>query len=275
MSSIAEAMQVIKQYAPNFTANVGLILGSGLATAANEISQAVAIPYQDIPGLQVSQVPGHPSQLILGHWHGVPVACLKGRLHLYEGTSYKTLQLLVRLLKSLGCRMVIITGAAGSLRETVGPGELMLINDHINMQNANPLIGPNDDAIGPRFVSLENAYDTVLSSKMSQLAAKLAMQLHEGIYLATTGPVFETVAEIKAFRMLGADAVGMSVVPEVLLARHAGMAVIGIAAITNFAVGLSKEKITHELTLASSETLSHKLRRLISNFLLTNKSSLV
>ena len=199
----------------------------------------------------------------MGHMNDVPVVCLKGRLHLYEGTSYEMLQLLVRILKHLGCETVIVTGASGSLRQEVGPGELMALSDHINWQPGNPLIGPNDESIGPRFVSLEDAYDPDLRALLVKVGKDLGFTIHEGVYLATMGPVFETPAEIRAFRTLGADAVGMSVVPEVILARHCGMQVVGIAAITNLAVGLSHEKVTHDVTLRSGERLSRTLTKLI------------
>lgn len=263
---IEETMAVIHHHAPKFQAKFAMILGSGLSAVANEITNPITIPYQSIPGLQVGKVVGHPSLLVLGQMNGVPVICLKGRLHLYEGTSHETLQILIRMLKHLGCQVLIVTGASGSLRKDVGPGELMAISDHINLQPGNPLVGPNDESIGPRFVSLENAYDTDLRATLIKVGARLGFNLQEGVYLATMGPAFETPAEIRAFRTLGADAVGMSVVPEVLLARHCGIQVAGIAAITNFAVGLSPEKVTHEVTLHSTEKLGRNLAKLIPAF---------
>jgi len=263
---IEEAMKVIHQYAPNFQAKIGMILGSGLSSVANEMTNVISIPYQSIPGLEVGRVSGHPSLLVLGQMNGVPVICLKGRLHLYEGTSYETLQILIRVIKHLGCETLLITGASGSLRPEVGPGELVAISDHINLQPGNPLVGPNDESIGPRFVSLENAYDRDLRALLIKAGSRMGFPMTEGVYLATMGPVFETPAEIRAFRSLGADAVGMSVVPEVILARHCGMRVVGIAAITNLAVGLSAERVTHEVTLHSSERLGRNLAKLIPAF---------
>lgn len=260
------AMQLIRQYAPNFNGKIAMILGSGLSAVANEISNPITIPYQSIPGLQVGKVIGHPSLLVMGNMNGVPVICLKGRLHLYEGTSYETLQTLIRIIKRLGCEVLIVTGASGSLRADVGPGEFMAISDHINMQPGNPLIGPNDETIGPRFVSLEDAYDKNLRASLINVAKRLGHTMQEGVYISTMGPVFETPAEIRAFRALGADAVGMSVVPEVILARHCGMRVAGIAAITNLAVGLSPEKVTHEITLQSTDRLAHNLAKVIPAF---------
>lgn len=264
--NIDEAMRVIHTYAPNFQAKIGMILGSGLSAVANEITDPISIPYATIPGLHVGAVKGHPSQLVLGKMNGVPVICLKGRLHLYEGTSYETVQLLIKIVKHLGCDILLVTGASGSLRPEVGPGELVAISDHINFQPGNPLIGPNDESIGPRFVSLENAYDRDLRAVLVREGSRLGFPMTEGVYMSTIGPVFETPAEIRAFRILGADAIGMSVVPEVILARHCGMRVVGLAAITNLAVGLSEEKVTHEVTLASSERLGRNLSKLIPAF---------
>lgn len=264
--NLEAAMQAIHHHAPNFKAKVGMILGSGLSPVADEITHPIAIPYQSIPGLHTGHVSGHPSLLVLGRMNDVPVVCLKGRLHLYEGTAYETVQLLIRILKHLGCETVIITGASGSLRPEVGPGSLMAISDHINFQPGNPLIGPNDESVGPRFVSLEDAYDSDLRATLIRTGSKLGYNISEGVYLATMGPVFETPAEIRAFRTLGADAVGMSVVPEVILSRHAGMRVVGIAGITNLAVGMSKEKVTHDVTLSHSAQLARSLAKLIPAF---------
>lgn len=266
-TNMEKIMTIITNYAPEFHAKFGIILGSGLASVAHEITDPINIPYQSLPGFQVSQVKGHPSMLVLGKFNGVPVACFKGRVHLYEGASYGTLKLMMYLLKHLGCQSVIITGAAGSLREEVWPGSIMLINDHINMQPGNPLVGVNDETIGPRFVNLENAYDANLRETMHQVSSKIGLPLSEGVYIATLGPVFETPAEIRAFRVLGADAVGMSVVPEVLLARYMGLSVLGIALITNLAVGLSKYAVSHELTLSKSDVLSRNLIKLLNAFM--------
>ncbi len=262
-STIEEAMQVIHQRLPQFRAKIAMILGSGLASVADEISNPVAIPYQSIPGLQIGRVSGHPSLLVMGRMNDIPVICLKGRLHLYEGTPPEMLQILIRILKHLGCEVLIVTGASGSLRPEVGPGEIMAISDHINLQPGNPLVGPNDESVGPRFVSLEDAYDPGLRSLLKEVGTRLGFAIHEGVYLSTLGPIFETPAEIRAFRMLGGDAIGMSVVPEVILARHCGIQVVGLAAITNLAVGLGTEKVTHEGTLNAGERLSRVLSKLI------------
>lgn len=264
--TMAETMSVIRKYAPNFTPKVGIILGSGLGSIAEQLTNPITIPYQAIPGLHTGAVQGHASLLVLGHLNGVPVACLKGRLHLYEGAPYESIRTLVRVVRQLGAHSLIVTGAAGSLREEVGPGSIMMLTDHINFQFGNPLHGPNDESIGPRFVSLENAYDIDLRNEFTEVSRKLNIPVTEGVYFGVLGPSFETPAEIRAFKMLGGDAIGMSVVPEVIIARHAGMRVLGIAAITNLAVGLSQEKVTHEGTLYYAEITARKLVKLIPEF---------
>ncbi|EKD74246.1 MAG: purine nucleoside phosphorylase [uncultured bacterium] len=264
--TMQETMNVIRKYAPNFLPKVGIILGSGLGSIAEQLTNPITIPYQAIPGLHSGGILGHASLLVMGHLQDVPVVCLKGRLHLYEGIAYEPVRTLVRIVKSLGADIFIVTGAAGSLRTEVGPGEVMLINDHLNFQPGNPLVGPNDESIGPRFLSLENAYDSGLREIMSDVAKRLGFNLPEGVYISLLGPSFETPAEIRAYRTLGADAVGMSVVSEVILARHCGLRVLGLAAITNLAVGLSKEKVTHDGTLHFGEIAARKLTKLIPEF---------
>ncbi|MDR3490586.1 MAG: purine-nucleoside phosphorylase [Gammaproteobacteria bacterium] len=264
--SLDEAVSAIRKYAPNFNPKVGIILGSGLSSLAEQIQNPIAIPYQAF-GLSTGGVAGHASLLILGHLNGVPVVCLKGRLHMYEGVSSDSVALLVRIVRQLGAKAIVITGASGSLRREVGAGEIMVINDHINFHPSNPLVGPNNEAIGPRFVSLENAYDSEFNEIFLRVAGQLGIPMHTGVYLATLGPVFETPAEIRAYKILGADAVGMSVVPEVIVARHCGLRVLGLAAITNLAVGMSTEHVTHEGTLHYGELTARKLVKMIPEFL--------
>jgi xanthosine phosphorylase len=267
MTLLDDAVQTVKKFAPNFFPKMGIILGSGLGEIADQLVDPINIPFQAIPGLTASGVSGHASTLVLGKLNGVPVMCFKGRLHLYEGTSIDSLRILVRLIKLMGASSLVITGAAGSLNGDVGPGELMLINDHINLHPGNPLAGPNEDAIGPRFVSLENAYDATLNSCLASAAQKLGISMATGTYLSVLGPSFETPAEIRAFKLLGADAIGMSVVPEVIIARHCGLRVVAIAAITNLAVGMSSEKVTHNVTLENSGATAKKLIKLIPAFI--------
>ena len=267
-TTMSEVMEVIQRYAPkNFVPRVGIILGSGLASFADQIVNSVSIPYQAIPGLQTGKVAGHASLLIMGYLNNIPIICLRGRLHLYEGISYEPLRVLIRIVKKMGADALVITCAAGSMRAEVNAGELMMITDHINFHPGNPLTGPNDESIGPRFVSMENAYDPALREIMLTAAKRLNIPLYQGVYLSTLGPSFETPAEIRAFKQWGADAVGMSVVPEVILARHCDLRVACVAAITNAAAGLSAEKVTHEGTLRFGEVSARKLTKLIPEFL--------
>lgn len=274
--TMPEVMEVIQRYMPkNFNPKIGIILGSGLSSLADQITNAVSIPYSAIPGLPKGSVAGHASLLVMGYLNDIPVVCLRGRLHLYEGVPYSALQILIRIVKKLGCENLIITCAAGSLREEVGAGDLMMIEDHINFHPGNPLVGHNDETVGPRFVAMEDAYNLELQELMQASAKKLNINLPKGVYLSTLGPSFETPAEIRAFKRWGADAVGMSVVPEVILARHCGMRVACVAAITNAAAGMSKEKITHEGTLHFGELAARKLTKLIPEFIKELNSAMV
>ncbi len=266
MTSMQETMATIRKYAPNFVPKMGIILGSGLGSIADQLTNPITIPYQAIPGLHSGGVSGHASLLIMGYLQDVPVVCLKGRLHLYEGAPYEAIRTLVRIVRQLGAHTLVVTAAAGSLQPQMKAGEIMLINDHLNFQPGNPLCGSNDESIGPRFLSLANAYDDELRTIMLSVAKRLNILLFEGVYLSLLGPSFETPAEIRMFAQLGADAVGMSVVPEVIIARHAGMKVLGLAAITNLAEGLSSEKVTHEGTLQQGEIAARKLIKLIPEF---------
>jgi xanthosine phosphorylase len=201
---------------------IGIVLGSGLAPLADDIEEAVHIPYNEIPGLPTTTVHGHSSELVIGKLGGVAVACLKGRIHFYEGTNGSDFKALIRLVKLIGCNSILITNSSGSLRKEVPPGDLVLINDHINFQFRNPLIGPNDDEFGPRFFAMDDVYDKDLRHKFHATAKQLDIATHEGVYMSVLGPNFETPAEIRAFRTLGADVIGMSTVPDVLVAKHCG-----------------------------------------------------
>lgn len=267
-TSMTEVMEVINRYTPKgFAPKAGLILGSGLSSLAEQITNPVSIPYQAIPGLQAGGIAGHASLLVMGYLQDIPIVCLRGRLHLYEGVPYSSIRTLVQIVRRLGASVLMITCAAGSMRPEVGPGELMMINDHINFHPGNPLVGPNDESIGPRFVGMEDAYDPMLQELLQKAANKLNIPLPKGVYISTLGPSFETPAEIRAFKLWGADAVGMSVVPEVIIARHTGLRVACVAAITNLAAGMSSEKITHEGTLQYGELAARKLVKLVPEFL--------
>jgi xanthosine phosphorylase len=245
---------------------LGIVLGSGLGGLADALEDPVAIGYGELPGFPEPGVAGHGGRLVLGRLGGLPVAALQGRRHIYEGGEPTGMAAPVRALKRAGAEALLLTNAAGSLREENGPGSLMAIADHINMLGVNPLTGPNDDAIGPRFPSLRDAYDPELRARLQVAASGLGIRLPEGVYLATAGPSFETPAEIRAFRTLGADAVGMSTVPEVILARHAGLRVAAVSAITNLAEGMGGEALSHEQTLRYATAAAEDLTRLVAAF---------
>jgi xanthosine phosphorylase len=246
------------------TADVALILGSGLGGLADLVEDPIITPFADLPGFPVSTVAGHVGRLVIGTLAGRRVAMLQGRAHVYEGTTAPKLAVGVRTVAALGVRTLLATNAAGSLRPEVPPGHLMAISDHINLMGINPLAGPNDDALGPRFVGLGDAYDPEIRAHLHASAAGAGVPLAEGVYLAVSGPSFETPAEIRAFRTLGADAVGMSTVPEVIVARHAGVRVGAISAITNLAEGMGDTVLSHEQTLASAVDGARALQTLIT-----------
>jgi purine-nucleoside phosphorylase len=260
------AADVLAERAPGFTPRLGIVLGSGLGGLADALEDAVTVPYGELEGFPEPGVAGHGGRLALGRLNGLPVACLQGRRHVYEGGDPGAMRGPVRTLKALGAEALLVTNAAGSLRAEVGPGRLMAIADHINLLGVNPLTGPNDDAVGPRFPSLRDAYDPELRERLHGAARGLGIDLAEGVYLATAGPSFETPAEIRAFRTLGADAVGMSTVPEVILARHCGLRVAAVSAITNLAEGMGGEELSHEQTLRNAEVAARDLVRLVERF---------
>lgn len=242
---------------------VGLVLGSGLGGIAERLASPVEIDYRDLPGFPRPSVEGHAGRLVLGTLAAVPVACLAGRAHLYEGKGAGPINTIVRTLRAIGCKAVILTNAAGSLQPELGPGSIALIEDHINLQGQNPLVGPNDERVGPRFVDLTEAYSRRLGGLLAAAAERLGMRLPRGVYLATLGPAFETPAEIRAFRALGADLVGMSTVPEAISARHAGLEVAALSIVTNLAAGLGPAALTHAETLAHAAAAADKVGRLL------------
>lgn len=267
MSQVELAVKAIKAIHPNAAPLVGIVLGSGLGELIKEIQDPIIIPYSEIPGFPKPSVVGHKGNLILGNIDGVEVACLQGRSHTYEHGSHEPVIQYVRTLKKLGCQYFLATNASGSLREDFSPGDLVLINDHINMQGSNPLVGANDDEYGPRFPPLDNAYDVELRATIAQKAADLDINLHEGIYISVLGPTYETAAEIRAFRLMGADLVGMSTVPEVIVANHCGLKVAVIATVTNYATGLAKVSHSHDAVVATANHASLKLIELVKSFI--------
>ena len=261
------ACEKIKKLLPEFKPTIGIVLGSGLGSFADELEDSVTISYDDLPGFPKVTVHGHSGNLVLGYLSGIGVVCLQGRAHAYEGDNFEIVRNYIRTLKLLGCDYFLATNASGSLREDVGPGELMLITDHINMQPGNPLVGPNDQEFGPRFLPLDNAYDIGMRKKLLNIAHKENINLNQGVYLAVLGPNYETAAEIRAFRILGADAVGMSTVPEVLVANHCGMKVAVISIISNFATGLSHSSHSHESVVSTANQAAEKLNILLKEFI--------
>lgn len=265
-SKQARAAHAIKARFPNFKPKIGIILGSGLGGLASHIHDPMIIPYDELPEFGISTVPGHAGRLVMGYLNGVPVACLQGRMHFYEGIENSVIQILVRTLKLIGCEILLATNAVGSMNMDAGPGSLMLITDHINFQFRNPLVGENNAEFGPRFISLDNAYDRDLRTRMLTVAKEQNIKLHQGILIATIGPTFETPAEIRAYTMWGASAVGMSTVPEVIIARHCGLKVVVVSAVTNYAAGLSDTEISHSETLKFAEVASSSMQCLVENF---------
>jgi len=262
-----EILKVIHSRIVNFQPKLGIILGSGLGGLANEIKNPIIIPYEEIPHFPVSKVAGHSGKFIFGQLEGVPVVCLSGRVHLYEGHPLESIKLLIRTVQQLKCHTIIITNAAGSIRKEVKGGEVCMITDHINFTQINPLVGVNEDEFGPRFFPMTDAYDPDLRAKLVETAKEIGVTLYQGVYTATIGPSFETPAEVKMLRILGADLVGMSTIPEVLVAKHCGLKVLGISAVTNLAADISDVTLSHEHTLKYAEVAGEKLQKLVKAFL--------
>ncbi|WP_404329173.1 purine-nucleoside phosphorylase [Mesobacillus maritimus] len=237
----------------NQPVQIGLILGSGLGILADEIENPVKIPYSDIPDFPVSTVEGHAGQLVFGTLNGVVVAAMQGRFHFYEGYSMDKVTFPVRVMKELGIEHLIVTNAAGGVNESFSPGDLMLISDHINNMGTNPLVGPNDAELGPRFPDLSEAYSKDLRKLARDTASRLDIAVQEGVYVGNSGPVYETPAEVRMLRILGGDAVGMSTVPEVIVARHSGMKVLGISCISNMAAGILDQPLSHDEVIETTE----------------------
>jgi xanthosine phosphorylase len=258
------AADVVRQRAPGFTPRIGVVLGSGLGAVADALTDRVEIPYGDLPGFRSTSVGGHAGRLVLGRRGRTPVAVLAGRAHLYEGSTASEVVTPVRMLKALGAEAVVLTCAAGSLDPANAPGSLVVFSDHINLQGFNPLAGPNDEATGPRFPSLSGLYDADLRRRLHEAAGE---PLPEGVYLAVMGPSFETPAEIRAFRTLGADLVGMSTVPEAIAARHCGLRVAAVAAVTNMAEGMGDVELSHEQTLAEAARGAERFAGILGRFL--------
>jgi len=251
--------------------DVGIILGSGLGDLAAEVRDATAIPYEEIPHFLRSTVAGHAGRLLIGYLENVPVVVMQGRFHFYEGYTIQALTLPVRVMSMLGAQTLIVTNAAGGLNPVYRPGDFMLIRDHINflgLSGVNPLVGPNDERLGERFPALAKAYDAELRALARTIAAQWPeITLHEGVYAQVAGPSYETGAELKFLRIAGADAVGMSTAPEVIVARHMRMRVLGISLITNTATGADTENVNHAEVLTAADAARPKFALLVRGIL--------
>ena len=269
---IAQAADYIRQHT-TCQPTVGLVLGSGLGTLAEGVASPDVIPYQEIPHFVQSTVPGHSGRLVLGQLAGIQVFMMQGRVHYYEGYSAAQITLPIRVMRKMGVQTMVVTNAAGGIRQGFAPGDLMAIVDHINlpgMAGHNPLRGPNDDVLGPRFPDMSRAYDPELLALLRDAARELGIPLREGVYAMVAGPNFETPAEVRYLRTIGADAVGMSTVPEVLVARHGGMRVLGISLITNVAIDTLREggqEPSHEEVLLAAQRAAPSLASLIMGVL--------
>jgi len=266
LKSINEAVGFIAQKVERFP-EILVILGSGLGDYADTFKNKIVIPYSDIPNFVQSTVVGHSGNLVIGEVHGKMVAAMQGRVHFYEGYSMREITLPARVFTALGVKTAVITNAAGGINKDFLTGALMVITDHINFMGDNALKGPNLDDFGPRFPDMSEAYNLKLRNKMKKVADDLNINIKEGVYLAMSGPTYETPAEIRMATALGADAVGMSTVPEVAVFNHSEVDVIGVSCITNLAAGISETKLSHDEVKETAERVKGIFTELIDNFL--------
>ncbi|RUS48110.1 purine-nucleoside phosphorylase [Cohnella sp. AR92] len=259
---IEEAAAYIRSLTPHVP-EIGLILGSGLGVIGDEVEDAVTIPYGEIPHFPVSTVEGHAGELVIGRLQGRTVALMRGRFHMYEGYEPERTALPVRVMKQLGVKTLLVTNAAGGVNLDFSSGNLMIISDHLNLTGRNPLVGPNDNALGVRFPDMSDAYSKRLRQVAKETASELGVPVKEGVYAGLLGPNYETPAEIRYLRVIGADAVGMSTVPEVIVARHAGIEVIGISCITNMAAGILDQPLSHEEVMETTERVKSQFVSLV------------
>ncbi len=250
----------------------GLILGSGLGGLAGRLERAVVIPYEEIPYFPVSRVAGHPGRLVVGELADgetrVPLAVMQGRVHGYEGWTAEEVAFGARVLCRLGVRALLVTNAAGGVNPALAPGDLVRIVDHLNLSGQNPLVGENDERLGPRFPDLSEAYDPRLGALLAEAAAAIGAPLRSGVYACMPGPSYETPAEVRMLRALGADVVGMSTVPEVIAARHMGVPVAGLSVVSNHAAGLARKPLSHEDVAETARRVEDRLSALVAAFLL-------
>lgn len=261
-SRVNRCVQKIREFT-DFEPEVGLILGSGLGDYAERIEHSVKVPYRELPDFPISTVSGHIGQFVIGEYKGKKVIAMQGRVHFYEGYSQEEVTLPVRILKCLGVKNMVLTNAAGGINRTYSPGTLMLIRDHINLSGSNPLRGKNDDSFGPRFPDLSQVYSKRLREKVKMLAEKQALKLEEGVYAMFAGPSYETPAEIKMAGILGADAAGMSTVPEAIVCAHCGISVLGVSCITNMAAGILPQPLRHEEVMETANMAKKEFEGLL------------
>ncbi len=264
---IQETAQAIRKRAAGHQPKVGIILGSGLGDFAEGLAKKVVIPYAELPHFPHSSVPGHAGRLVLGEVGGEPIVAMQGRVHAYEGYTPNQVAFPARVLCALGIHTLVVTNAAGGVNVAFKPGDLMVITDHLNLSGYNPLVGPNDDRMGPRFPDMTTAYPTALQAQLLNSAQNVGVELKQGVYAVLAGPSYETPAEIRMLRIIGADAVGMSTVPEVIAARHMGVQVAGISCITNLAAGIGNKPLSHEEVAETAHRVKDIFRRLLENFL--------
>jgi purine-nucleoside phosphorylase len=262
VTAVDDAVRRIRE-ATELEPQVGVVLGSGLGGLADELGDRVEVPYEEIPGWPVSTAVGHAGLLVVGTIDGVHVAALKGRAHLYEGVPADRAVFGVRVLARLGVRTLVVTNAAGAINQGFRPGQLVLISDHVNLLGTSPLVGPNDDTLGPRFPDMSEAYDPDLRARAHEAAAEIGIELGEGVYGAWLGPQFETPAEIRFMRAVGCDLAGMSTVPEVIAARHQALRCLGISVVTNMAAGVVEGRLDHEAVLSVGAEAQPRLTALL------------
>ncbi|MGM0379387.1 MAG: purine-nucleoside phosphorylase [Bacillota bacterium] len=246
---------------------LGLVLGSGLGILADEIKNPIKISYGDVPHFLTSTVEGHAGQFVIGNLNGKVVIAMQGRFHFYEGYTMKEITFPVRLMNAIGVKKLLLTNAAGGVNTGYKPGDLMIISDHINNSSDNPLMGKNYEKLGPRFPDASNIYDKDIRKNIKEVANKLDLRIQEGVYMFNTGPVYETPAEVKMARILGADAVGMSTVPEAIVAAHAGMKVAGISCITNMAAGILDQPLDHDEVVETADKVRSEFINLVSQLI--------
>ncbi|MBL4716107.1 MAG: purine-nucleoside phosphorylase [Bacteroidetes bacterium] len=260
---INNAYSYIQQQVGDLKPEVGLVLGSGLGILADEIGNAVKIKYEDIPDFPVSTVEGHAGQFVIGDLEGKCVIAMQGRFHLYEGYSLDELTIPIRVMKKLGAEKLFLSNAAGGANLNFKPGDLMIISDHINFSFTNPLTGENLDEFGGRFPDMSNVYDREIISQVKDIASKNDIDLKEGVYFFSSGPCYETPSEVKMAQVLGADALGMSTVPEAIVGIHSGMKITGISCITNMASGILDQPLIHEEVMETTERVKDKFKKLV------------